>query len=489
MPTVRFKYRHTGHVQQTEALPKLEPKALPVPSTLPPGYTQAMTATRQYRRSYTRLSRSMQQTYGPIPRDIPPDYLHTFAPSREAHTEALIIPDDDTASLSTPQTPSVVRPQKSTSSTLVMVVCVILAAVLIGSWLGSLFVSSLLPTRPQASQAITRIAQLDSNQYTSQDRYTTWAESACSAAAMTEVINAYGHTYRIADILSVEANQQQITPELGLLYGASSVARTVAPFGFSAHALEDTSLDNILSVANSGTPVIVGFMDKVDFPTGHILVVKGGSGDTVNLVDSSKLNWTSLSRTRFLHLYDGFAVLVTPNNATPSDTVAVPTTGYSVLGPPSISSDMINRILDTYHSPAKRKGQTLYDLGVKYGIDPAFALAFFMNESSFGTQGMATSTLALGNERCLSDRPCVNTQGLACETGQSCYAQFLSWEDGFEHWYQLITGSLYKGSGLTTVATIIPKYAPGSDHNDVDHYIAAVTHAVDTWRSGKVVVA
>jgi hypothetical protein len=41
---------------------------------------------------------------------------------------------------------------------------------------------------------------------------------------------------------------------------------------------------------------------------------------------------------------------------------------------------------------------------------------------------------------------------------------------------------------LTTVAQIIPVYAPTSDHNDVNGYIQAVEQAVDTWRSGEVMV-
>jgi len=426
----------------------------------------------------------MYNTYGPIPHEIPSAYLHKLAPLRQAITEDL------PASPPSSETPSMQGADRNGNNTLVTAACLILAIVIIGAWVGSQLVPSSLP-RASASQQIRRINQLDPGQYDNQEPYDTWAYSTCSAAAMTEVINAYGHNYQIADILKVEADQKQITPELGLLYGESSVARTVASFGFSAHSLDSTSLDSVLATANSGTPVIIGFMDPVDFPTGHILVVKGGSGDTVDLVDSSKLNLQSLTRERFLHFYDGFAVVVTPNNAAPNDTSApvVPATGYSVLGSPSISAGMINQVLDYYHSPAAGQGQALYDLGVKYGVDPAFALAFFMNESTFGTQGMATSTLALGNERCLSDRPCVNTQGLPCQAGQSCYAQFYSWADGFEHWYMLITGSLYKGAGLTTVATIIPRYAPGSDHNDEANYIAVVEHAVDTWRSGKVVVA
>ncbi len=50
----------------------------------------------------------------------------------------------------------------------------------------------------------------------------------------------------------------------------------------------------------------------------------------------------------------------------------------------------------------------MYDLGVKYGIDPIYALAFFQHESDFGTTDEARKTLSLGNERCIPDRPCVD---------------------------------------------------------------------------------
>ena len=53
----------------------------------------------------------------------------------------------------------------------------------------------------------------------------------------------------------------------------------------------------------------------------------------------------------------------------------------------------------------------------------------------------------------------------------------------------LITGPLYKGAGLTTVAAIIPKYAPNSDHNNEAYYIAAVEHAVDTSRVHDIKIA
>src|SRR5260370_4561867 len=100
---------------------------------------------------------------------------------------------------------------------------------------------------------------------------------------------------------------------------------------------------------------------------------------------------------------------------------------YSVLGRPSISVDFINQVLAAYHSPAAGKGQALYDLGVKYGIDPAFALAFFMHESSFGTSGEAAKSQSLGNLRCVPN--------FRCKDNFACLHSF---EDGFKAWYEFI---------------------------------------------------
>ncbi|HXZ04724.1 MAG TPA: glucosaminidase domain-containing protein, partial [Ktedonobacteraceae bacterium] len=139
--------------------------------------------------------------------------------------------------------------------------------------------------------------------------------------------------------------------------------------------------------------------------------------------------------------------------------VPVPNGPYAVLGKPTISASFINQVLASYNSPAAGKGQTLYDLGVKYGIDPVFALAFFMHESLFGTTGEARATLSLGNLRCIPTRPCIDQD-------RGGYAQMYSWEDGFEQWYKLIRNLYVAQWGLVTVDQIIPKYAPNSDGND-----------------------
>ena len=84
----------------------------------------------------------------------------------------------------------------------------------------------------------------------------------------------------------------------------------------------------------------------------------------------------------------------------------------------------MNRVLAYYHSPAAGKAQYLYDYGVKYGLDSAYALAFFMHESSFGTTGVARTTKSLSNMRCVPEYPCLNENG--------GYAFFSTWEQSYE---------------------------------------------------------
>src|SRR5512142_1815030 len=71
------------------------------------------------------------------------------------------------------------------------------------------------------------------------------------------------------------------------------------------------------------------------------------------------------------------------------------TSPYSVLGKPTVDAALIDRVLLAYHSPATGKGKALYDDVVQVGIDPVFALAFFLHESTLGTAGIATVTHSL----------------------------------------------------------------------------------------------
>lgn len=161
-----------------------------------------------------------------------------------------------------------------------------------------------------ASKALKRISQLDPGQYNSGQDYNTWAYSTCSAAAMTEVINSYGHNYRIADILKVEAGLGEITPALGLME-PQGIDHTVARFGFNTWWLTKPSLDQVITVANHGHPVIVDFPPS-RWAGGHILVVVGGDSNYVYIADSSSLNMQAFTHTNFLKYWVDFAAVVTP---------------------------------------------------------------------------------------------------------------------------------------------------------------------------------
>lgn len=150
-----------------------------------------------------------------------------------------------------------------------------------------------------------------------------------------------------------------------------------------------------------------------------------------------------------------------------------------VTGAPSIPPDTINKLLCKYGNPQVcGTGQTLYQDGQQYGIDPAFALAFFWHESNFGTKGEAVSSKSLGNLRCIDNEA-------SCTDG---YAWFSTWEDGYNAWYSLISNLYIKQWGLTTINQIIPKYAPSSDHNNEQAYISNVCSLVNMWRAGNATV-
>lgn len=160
---------------------------------------------------------------------------------------------------------------------------------------------------------------------------------------------------------------------------------------------------------------------------------------------------------------------------------ANPVGDYRLQGAPSISAEAIDRILASYGSPATGTGAAWYNLGLKYGIDPAFAVAFFVHESTAGT---ARNWAGLKPDGSTTH----NVGNIICAGYATCYNRFRdysSWEEGIEDWYRLIDREYIKGRGHSTVADVIPVYAPAFENN-VQLYIDTVNHLVDKWRRGEV---
>jgi hypothetical protein len=311
-----------------------------------------------------------------------------------------------------------------------------------------------------ASQALTRIAQAEVSQYASQAEHDQWWASTCSATSLTEVINSYGHQYRITDILKVESSIGAISPENGLLYG-NGIDQTAIWFGFETTTLNNPTLDQVIETANKGQPVIVSFPPQPGWTGGHILVVRGGDNATVKLADSSNYNLQTVTRAYFSKYWRGFAKVLSPSR-------------YIVTSKPTVTVAAINNMLAAHHSPVAGQGQMIYDTALKYGLDPAYIVATFAHESNFGTRGEATKSKSPGNLRCI--------QNAGCADG---YAQFATWQAGFEALCNLLAGSLYVKDGRIVPETIIPRFAPAADSNDEGAYIAALKHVMDVLRAGK----
>lgn len=152
--------------------------------------------------------------------------------------------------------------------------------------------------------------------------------------------------------------------------------------------------------------------------------------------------------------------------------INAPSGQHAITGAPTISAAFIDRVLCSAQSPACGTGRDLYRAGLASGIDPAYALAFFQHESTYGRAGVARITLSLGNIRCTPGTP-----GYACRDG---YRSYTSWQAGYADWYRLILA--YVRAGKHTIEQIVPTYAPASENN-VTAYVRAVLGSVATWRA------
>ncbi|MCW0193387.1 MAG: NlpC/P60 family protein [Rhodococcus sp.] len=101
-------------------------------------------------------------------------------------------------------------------------------------------------------------------------------------------------------------------------------------------------------------------------------------------------------------------------------------------------------------------------VGRKYGVDPTLLAGIAERESSMGTTNGRFTNNAWGYGVHLG--PNVNTSR--------------NWQEGATKVARALSGSLYKGSGLTNAGAIIQKYAPRSDGNDPAGYSSKLAAAM-----------
>lgn len=165
-----------------------------------------------------------------------------------------------------------------------------------------------------ASAHIVRVDSASRSQYYNDYQWQVWSYSSCSGIALEEVMNAYGRHLIAADVLQVELQLGVWDVQLGLLR-EEGIAMTANYFGFNASLSHTRTLQQIVAIANSGTPVIVSIRDSYYFPGGHIFVVRGGDNQYVYTVDSSPANFTRMTYSMFSAMWganNDFSAVVTP---------------------------------------------------------------------------------------------------------------------------------------------------------------------------------
>jgi murein DD-endopeptidase MepM/ murein hydrolase activator NlpD len=146
------------------------------------------------------------------------------------------------------------------------------------------------------------------------------------------------------------------------------------------------------------------------------------------------------------------------------------TPDYTIVAPPSITVEGIEIVLARYHSPAQGFGPVFYQLGVQYGIDPIYALAFFAHESHAGTRGLSATLHSIGMLRAAPGEP-----------QQQGYRAYATWEAGIQDWYLTMRTHYVGELGVTQAAAIASRYAGPDDPQDLASFAGNIQRLVDGW--------
>ncbi|HEY7347797.1 MAG TPA: C39 family peptidase [Ktedonobacterales bacterium] len=146
-------------------------------------------------------------------------------------------------------------------------------------------------------------------------QYTLWWPSACSPAALTMALRAWGAPVRIGQVLDRLIAKKAITPQHGLLHveALESVAKS---YGFAATTFWSWKLKDLRHVTDQGVPVLIDVVDAKrqtpypDFVVGHWLVVVKVTADRVEVRDSSGYHLRTLGLGVFHTLFTGIGVVI-----------------------------------------------------------------------------------------------------------------------------------------------------------------------------------
>ena len=138
------------------------------------------------------------------------------------------------------------------------------------------------------------------------------------------------------------------------------------------------------------------------------------------------------------------------------------------LSQTGLTAACIDGILSKAGSPAAGTGSSWIEYSQKYGIDPAVGLAFFRQESFFGTKGHAVANKSVGNRTDSSGN----------------FIAYDSWQASISDWFDYMNRK-YVQAGKTTIEDIYLVYAPPKDNPNWQQKLDNVVSFTTEYRSQK----
>lgn len=174
------------------------------------------------------------------------------------------------------------------------------------------------------AQRVQPIIQADLNAgYDSRQQHDDWWASACSAAAMTELLHAWGMKDvtigQLIDLMSAHIPPYITT--WGGLMSQDGWGYVMSSYHLQATVHQNRSMsynEVVRMTEEQGIPVVIGLRDNAQryFPAfaggGHLLLAVGGDASGLRMVDSSLYRITSLPYDEFNDLWTGLTVVIRP---------------------------------------------------------------------------------------------------------------------------------------------------------------------------------